>query len=721
MSGDYYQITNASELLWFAQQVNSGNNAINAQLTQDIDLSENGEPTEWTPIGTSLNAFNGVFDGCGHTVSGYVITNGDDDGASSFVSLRLGFFYNVSTDGVVQNLTVDGDISLVTSKSFISKTYSVYVGGITSLLNGRIYNSSNTGDISIAIDFSESRSSELSLFVGGIAAHCSSDEGEIKNCSNSGTIVSNNQFDLNKANREPENNIVGGIVGEISLGVVSGCTNSGIVHAKGADINYAGGIAGRSEKSTITACINAAEASVVAENVSTNVSSASEGVTSAGGISGYGAGTKAGTIDGCVNYGTVAVSGTGKTMYAGGIGGYLKNTAVTSSSNIGSVSFTDAVEANEADVYVGGVVGYNDYSTKLVQAKLTNCVNSGSVTIGKVDGDSLYAGGIVGGCESAISGCVNSGTITNDSVSEAKASGGVVGICVENTASVENSTWAEETAESGIGVNNGGVSVPESKPSSEITEKAVATLAFESSELTLKNGATSTMKIQTLPAASANFAEHAKITGVTVEPEGIATTTYNSDGTISLTGNSLGTATLTVTAELYAMNYEDMTIDTSAPSTLTLTARVTVSDRSSEGLSLSPAALTLEAGKEGTLTASLLPEGTADKIASVTWSSDNEAVATVTSSEGVSCAVAAHAAGSATITAAAVTTDGYSYEESCTVTVSEAGTPAPEPVPDDPTPDTPHNGGGGGGGCSAGFGAMALLALAPLAAMRRKK
>ncbi|WP_239391138.1 Ig-like domain-containing protein [Cloacibacillus sp. An23] len=270
-------------------------------------------------------------------------------------------------------------------------------------------------------------------------------------------------------------------------------------------------------------------------------------------------------------------------------------------------------------------------------------------------------------------------------------------------------------------MNNGGVSVPESKPSSEITEKAVATLAFESSELTLKNGATSTMKIQTLPAASANFAEHAKITGVTVEPEGIATTTYNSDGTISLTGNSLGTATLTVTAELYAMNYEDMTIDTSAPSTLTLTARVTVSDRSSEGLSLSPAALTLEAGKEGTLTASLLPEGTADKIASVTWSSDNEAVATVTSSEGVSCAVAAHAAGSATITAAAVTTDGYSYEESCTVTVSEAGTPAPEPVPDDPTPDTPHNGGGGGGGCSAGFGAMALLALAPLAAMRRKK
>lgn len=41
--------------------------------------------------------------------------------------------------------------------------------------------------------------------------------------------------------------------------------------------------------------------------------------------------------------------------------------------------------------------------------------------------------------------------------------------------------------------------------------------------------------------------------------------------------------------------------------------------------------------------------------------------------------------------------------------------------PDDPSqPTDPGNSGGGGGGCSAGFGALALLAIAPLALKRRK-
>ena len=45
-------------------------------------------------------------------------------------------------------------------------------------------------------------------------------------------------------------------------------------------------------------------------------------------------------------------------------------------------------------------------------------------------------------------------------------------------------------------------------------------------------------------------------------------------------------------------------------------------------------------------------------------------------------------------------------------------------TPSDPTdpsqPAGPDNGGDGGGGCSAGFGALALLAIAPLALKRRK-
>ena len=227
------------------------------------------------------------------------------------------------------------------------------------------------------------------------------------------------------------------------------------------------------------------------------------------------------------------------------------------------------------------------------------------------------------------------------------------------------------------------------------------------------------MKIQTLPAESANFANHAKITGVTVEPEGIAAATDNGDGTISVTANALGTATVNVTVTLYGMNYETMVVDQTKTTELALTARVNVSDRSSEDMKLSSDSLSLKVGDEATLTASLIPEGTADTITSVTWSSSNEAIATVTGGDDGSCTVKALAEGSATVTAEAVTNDGYTYTATCAVSITTAPAPGPDPGPEpEPAPEPSH--GGGGGGCNYGWGALALLALAPLALKRKK-
>lgn len=85
-------------------------------------------------------------------------------------------------------------------------------------------------------------------------------------------------------------------------------------------------------------------------------------------------------------------------------------------------------------------------------------------------------------------------------------------------------------------------------------------------------------------------------------------------------------------------------------------------------VTLSKTALTLEAGKTGKLSATVLPTTATDK--SVTWSSNNEAVATV-STNGT---VTAKKAGAAVITATAV--NGRSA--SCTVTVT-GGTTDPNP------------------------------------------
>lgn len=87
-------------------------------------------------------------------------------------------------------------------------------------------------------------------------------------------------------------------------------------------------------------------------------------------------------------------------------------------------------------------------------------------------------------------------------------------------------------------------------------------------------------------------------------------------------------------------------------------------------VTLSKTALTLEAGKTGKLSATVLPTTATDK--SVTWSSNNEAVATV-STNGT---VTAHKAGTAVITAR--TANGKSA--SCTVTVTGGSTEPTEPV-----------------------------------------
>ena len=61
-----YEISNAEQLYWFAEQVNSGNASINAVLTTDIVVNENilaadgslgADPDHlrmWRPIGDSL-------------------------------------------------------------------------------------------------------------------------------------------------------------------------------------------------------------------------------------------------------------------------------------------------------------------------------------------------------------------------------------------------------------------------------------------------------------------------------------------------------------------------------------------------------------------------------------------------------------------------------------------------------------------------------------------
>ena len=107
-----YQLTNAGNLLWWAQYVNAGNPASDAVLSADVDLSA----AKYIPAGTPENRYVGTFDGQGHSVT-LALNNPETNYQGLF---------GVATDGAtIKYVVVKGS---VTGKN--------YVGGIVGGSNG---------------------------------------------------------------------------------------------------------------------------------------------------------------------------------------------------------------------------------------------------------------------------------------------------------------------------------------------------------------------------------------------------------------------------------------------------------------------------------------------------------------------------------------------------------------------------------------------------------
>lgn len=194
-----YQITDASQLRWFAQQVNDGRSSICAVLTKDIDLGD--EP--WTPIGKNYSyAYKGTFDGQKHTVSGLFI--------SGSASQNCGLFGYVEK-GTVKDLTVKGTITLTGGGSS-----SYGAGGIVGQLSGTEGSVRNCrSDVAIT------GGQNVGGIVGYVSSGYSTATKSITGCVNTGRITSNS-------------NNAGGIVGYISGQVtVDSCYNRGTVAGGG--------------------------------------------------------------------------------------------------------------------------------------------------------------------------------------------------------------------------------------------------------------------------------------------------------------------------------------------------------------------------------------------------------------------------------------------------------------------------------------------------------
>ena len=166
-----YEISNAGQLYWFAEQVNSGNASLNAVLTTDIVVNETvlaadgslgADPDTlrmWRSIGDDAeNIFKGTFDGQGHTISGLYFSNDSNESDVMCASL-----FGLSA-GIIQNVGLED--------SYLNH-YNISAG-ICASNNGQIVNCYNAGTI-------------LGYCASGICIE-NSDNGSIENCYNTGVI-----------------------------------------------------------------------------------------------------------------------------------------------------------------------------------------------------------------------------------------------------------------------------------------------------------------------------------------------------------------------------------------------------------------------------------------------------------------------------------------------------------------------------------------------------
>lgn len=96
-----HQISSAAELAWFADAVNGGRTALNAALTDNINL--NGKT--WPGIGTVSNQYTGTFDGKYFMVSGLAGSKG---------------LFDFAGGCVIKNLTVSGAIKEGTNMGLLA-------------------------------------------------------------------------------------------------------------------------------------------------------------------------------------------------------------------------------------------------------------------------------------------------------------------------------------------------------------------------------------------------------------------------------------------------------------------------------------------------------------------------------------------------------------------------------------------------------------------------
>ena len=204
--GNPYQISNADELAYLAQQVNLGVDytGVNFQVTTSLNLAND----EWIPIGTKEHPFKGEIDGNHYEISGLRISVGNNYqgllGAAQGATMKHFVIKSGSVvgDSIVGSLLGYADNSIIEGCfNAASVTGKKTVGGLVGQLfnNSTLTKSMNIGSVSAGNYDRFAGGNEVGGLVGYVL------DSDINSCANFGSVVADNSFQY----------LVGGLVGLI--------------------------------------------------------------------------------------------------------------------------------------------------------------------------------------------------------------------------------------------------------------------------------------------------------------------------------------------------------------------------------------------------------------------------------------------------------------------------------------------------------------------------
>lgn len=352
---EFRLIRTAEDLARFADDVNSGQQNLNALQTADIDLSG---IDNWKPIGMQYpsdpRSFLGIYNGNGYTISHLKISDMQD-------GIAAGLFGRTDSDALLTGIHLrDVKISIRNKASTVGTLVGTSRGAST---------------VSLCSAQGKINTSDIEPTVGGLVGL---NEGTITRCRTDVEIT------VDRVRLSGQRSAyAGGIIGRNDYsGLLFACHAIGNITMKGNASNgnptmRVGGIAGRNEKnynlnSTIHCCIAEGDVSVTSESAYIDIY--------AGGLVGYNDG---GDVKSCYARGTAIANTvetpTGKRM-AGAIVGYMWNDNVQSCYGAGAggqgtsncVGNTYNTTPGEGDIYRiitnslstrGTITGYDPLAT----------------------------------------------------------------------------------------------------------------------------------------------------------------------------------------------------------------------------------------------------------------------------------------------------------------------------------------------------------------------